>query len=372
MANHRPSAELPAIPSLDGIRGIAVALVFLAHSGLEQSIPGGLGVTIFFVLSGYLITTLIVAEYRATGSVSLRAFYLRRLLRLMPPLLLVVATAWLLSRLSVIEGRFDAGGLLSVLFYGANYYFIAYDFHGVPAGLGVMWSLAVEEHFYLLYPPLAILLLRASRPRISALVLALFCVLILVHRCWLASHGVAEAYLNMATDTRADAILIGCFMGLLRNPWPLEARARQGRRAWPLAVACLAVLLISLAVRDPFFRATFRYTVQSLAIAPLIYLAVTQSGHAACRWLNSRPMVYLGSISYSVYLCHQMIQYLVIRQWPQLGWTLGILFSAALTLASAAALRQWVERPCAALRRRLHRRPARRLTSTGALQVNLP
>lgn len=371
MSNHRPLPDVPAIPSLDGIRGVAVSLVFLAHSGLERSVPGGLGVTIFFVLSGYLITTLIVSEHQATGSVSLRAFYLRRLLRLMPPLLLVVAAAALLSRLSAIDGGFSRGGLLSVMFYGANYYFIANDFHGVPAGLGVMWSLAVEEHFYLLYPPLAIALLRAARPRLTALVLMLLCAAILARRCWLASSGYSEAYLNMATDSRADAILVGCFMGLLRNPWPLEARAVR-HRDWLLATACIAVLLLSLVLRDGFFRATFRYTVQSLAIAPLIYLAVVHAGHAACRWLNSRPMVYLGSISYSVYLCHQMIQYLVTRNWPELGWTLSLLLSAALTLAAAAALRQWIERPCAALRRRLHRRPAARPTPLGGFQVNLP
>ncbi len=371
MSDHRPIPDVPAIPSLDGIRGVAVSLVFLAHSGLERNVPGGLGVTIFFVLSGYLITTLIASEYSATGSVSLRAFYLRRFLRLMPPLLLVVAAAALLSRLTVIEGSFSFGGLLSVLFYGANYYFIAHDFHGVPAGLGVMWSLAVEEHFYLLYPPLAIALLRAARPRLAALLLALLCGLVLARRCWLASHGFTEAYLNMATDTRADAILVGCFMGLLCNPWPLAARAAP-RRDWPLAIACIAALLISLSVRDAFFRATFRYTVQSLAIAPLIYLAVVHSGHVACRWLNSRPMVYLGSISYSVYLCHQMIQYLVMRQWPQLDWAPGLILSAALTLATAAALRQWIERPCAALRRRLHRHPAGRPAPLGSFQVNLP
>jgi peptidoglycan/LPS O-acetylase OafA/YrhL len=371
MSEHRPPSDIPTIPSLDGIRGIAVSLVFLAHSGLERVVPGGLGVTIFFVLSGYLITTLIASEYRATGSVSLRAFYLRRFLRLMPPLLLVVAAAGLLSRLAVIDGKFSFGGLLSVLFYGANYYFIAHGFQVVPAGLGVTWSLAVEEHFYLLYPPLAIALLRIARPRLAASVLVLLCALILARRCWLASHGVGEAYLNMASDARADALMVGCFMGLLRNPWP-AAEASSRRSDWFLALACIGALIISLALRDTFFRATFRYTLQSLAIAPLIYLAVSQSGHIACRWLNSRPMVYLGSISYSVYLCHQMIQYMVAWQWPQLGWTLGILLSAAFTLAAAAALRQWVERPCAALRRRLHRQPTGRPAPLATFQVNLP
>jgi peptidoglycan/LPS O-acetylase OafA/YrhL len=372
ISSNPPSATAAPIPSLDGIRGVAVSLVFFAHSGLEQFVPGGLGVTIFFVLSGYLITTLMVTEHRAAGSINLRAFYMRRLLRLMPPLLLVVAAAWLLSSLSLIEGAFTSGGLLSVLFYFANYYFIAASFHGVPAGLGVMWSLAVEEHFYLLYPPLAIALLNAARPRLSAAVLALLCALVLARRCWLASHGAAEAYLDMATDSRADAILVGCFMGLLRNPWPRCHRSRSPRWNWALGLACVGALLLSLIVRDASFRGTLRYTLQSLAIAPLIYLAIAHAGHAVFRWLNSRPMIYLGSISYSVYLSHQLILDLVARHWPQLGWADKVLLSAALTLVTAAALRHWIEKPCAALRKRMHRRPGPCAAAAAGLQVNTP
>ena len=104
------------IPSLNGIRALAVSLVFFAHSGLERIVPGGLGVTIFFVLSGYLITTLMRIEHATTGSVSFKAFYLRRVLRLMPPLFIVVAAAALLSSLGVLEGHFSLRGLLSVLF----------------------------------------------------------------------------------------------------------------------------------------------------------------------------------------------------------------------------------------------------------------
>jgi peptidoglycan/LPS O-acetylase OafA/YrhL len=372
MSTQNSKPALGAIPSLDGIRGIAVSLVFLAHSGLEKLVPGGLGVTIFFVLSGYLISTLMIEEYRAAGSISLRRFYLRRLLRLMPPLLLVVAAAWLLSSLSLIGGGFSLSGLLSVVFYGANYYFIAHDFQGVPAGLGVMWSLAVEEHFYLLYPPLAIALLGAARPRLSAAVLSTLCLLVLVRRCWLASHGAPESYLNMASDTRADAILVGCLMALLRNPWPRQAGVSEHKRNWPIAAACMAALLLSLAVRDDFFRATFRYTLQCLAIAPLIYLAVTNADHVAYRWLSSKPMIYLGSISYSVYLSHQVILYLVAKQWPLSTWTESTLASAVLTLAIAAALRRWIEQPCAALRRRLHRQSVGRAVPADDFQVTLP
>ena len=345
---------LRAIPSLDGVRAIAVSLVFFAHSGLENVVPGGLGVTIFFVLSGYLITTLMRGEYTQAGSINYPAFYLRRLLRLMPPLLVVSAVAGALSALSVIGGAFSLGGVLSVLFYFGNYYVIAHDFQGLPTGLGVVWSLAVEEHYYIVYPPLALLLLRLGNAKVAAFSLSALCAVILAWRCWLALQGISPAYLSMATDTRVDAILIGCIMGLSCNPWLRCGDVESGRRQWAIGTACCLLLTASLVYRNDFFRMTLRYTVQSLAIAPLIYLPIARSGHAAFRWLNSRPMIYLGSISYTIYLSHQLILYFVERHWPHLGWATTSVATAALTLAVAEPMRRWVEQPCAKLRSRLH------------------
>lgn len=344
------------IPSLDSIRALAVALVFFAHSGLEAVTPGGLGVSIFFVLSGYLISTLMRIEYARTGNIDYRAFYLRRLLRLMPPLLIVIVAAGLLSNLALIEGAFTLGGLLSALFYAGNYYVIAQDYHGMPAGIGVVWSLAVEEHFYLFYPPLAALLLRVGRIGLSAKVLGLLCVAVLAWRYWLVMHGGSTNYLGMATDTRIDAILIGCLMALWRNPWLDRRTARSARYDWLVVAACIAVLIGSLLYRDEFFRLTLRYTLQSLAIAVLIYLAVVRAHQAPFRWLNTRPLVYLGTISYTVYLAHHVIQLMIAKHWPQLSWVELIVATAILTLTVAEPMRRWVELPSARLRKRLHRR----------------
>jgi len=345
--------SLRTIPSLDGVRGIAVCLVFFAHSGLQTLVPGGLGVTIFFVLSGYLITTLMAGEFRRTGSISYTAFYLRRLLRLMPPLLIVAAAAGVLSALSLIEGGFTGKGLLAALFYFGNYYAINHNFQGLPAGMGVIWSLAVEEHYYLFYPPLAFLLLRIGSIRISAAALAAFCLVVLAWRCWLALHDASPAYLTMATDTRIDSILVGSLMGFCCNPWLKPEQFRAGKLQWALAAACLLLLLVTLVYRGEFFRMTFRYTLQSLAIAPLIYLAVARAGHVAFRWLNSRPMIYLGTVSYTIYLSHQVILGFVEYHWPHLGWTATSFATAFLTLAAAETMRRWVEQPCLSLRRRL-------------------
>jgi peptidoglycan/LPS O-acetylase OafA/YrhL len=372
LAGDRPRYATGAIPSLDGIRAIAVLLVFFAHSGVENIVPGGLGVTIFFVLSGYLITTLMRIEQSRNGSISYRGFYLRRLLRLMPPLFIVVAAAGLLSALSVIDGGFTPGGMSSALFYFGNYHVISNDFRGMPAGIGLVWSLAIEEHYYLFYPPLAALLLRVGRVGLSVTVLSMLCAAVLTWRYWLVFHGGSEAYLTMATDTRVDAILVGCLMALLRNPWLDPVPAPKALYDWAVAAVCVAVLLGTLLYRDEVFRLTARYTLQSLAIAPLIYLAVARADRLPFRWLNARSVVYIGTISYTIYLSHHVILLGLAKHWPQLSW-IGLTFAGAvLTLAVAEPMRRWVEQPCAKLRKSLHRKTAARKAAPGFLPVGAP
>ena len=372
LAINRPQHPTGEIPSLNGIRAVAVSLVFLAHGGADSLVPGGLGVTIFFVLSGYLITTLMRIEHTRSGGISYRGFYLRRLLRLMPPLFIVVAAAGLLALASVIDGGFTPGGLFSALFYFGNYHVIAHDFDGMPAGLGVVWSLAIEEHYYLFYPPLAALLLRLGRVGLSVAALSAFCAAVLAWRYWLVFHGESEAYLTMATDTRVDAILIGCLLSLARNPWLDPVPAPNALKDWGVAAVCVAMLVGTLLYRDEVFRLTARYTLQSMAIAPLIYLAVARADRLPFRWLNARPLAYIGTISYTIYLSHHVILSGLAKHWPQLGWLWLTLAGAALTLAVAEPMRRWVEQPCAALRKRLHRKPPVRGTAPVFISVGTP
>jgi peptidoglycan/LPS O-acetylase OafA/YrhL len=371
-ASTRSQYATGAIPSLDGIRALAVSLVFFAHSGFENVIPGGLGVTIFFVLSGYLITTLMRIEHARSGSISYRGFYLRRLLRLMPPLFILVVVAGLLAATSVIDGGFTSGGLLSALFYFGNYYVISHDFHGMPAGVGVVWSLAIEEHYYLFFPPLAALLLRIGRVGLSVCLVSALCAVVLGWRYWLVFHGASEAYLTMATDTRVDAILVGCLMALLCNPRLDRVRAPKALNDWGIAAACVAVLLVTLLYRDEVFRLTARHTLQSLAIAPLIYLAVARADRLPFRWLNARPLVYVGTISYTIYLAHHVILAGLAKHWPQLSWTWLTLAGALVTLAVAEPIRRWVEQPCAKLRKRLHRSGLPGATAPSVLSMGSP
>jgi peptidoglycan/LPS O-acetylase OafA/YrhL len=347
---------METIPALNGIRALAVSLVFLAHSGLDHILPGGLGVTVFFVLSGYLITTLMRMEQQRSGGIHFRSFYLRRVVRLMPPLFVIALAALIVSQMGLIEGRFTPLGLLSVLFYFGNYHVIAQDFAGVPHGMGIVWSLAVEEHFYLFYPPLAAVLLKINRRNITATVLAALVVAVIAWRFWLYEQGVGENYLGMATDTRIDAIMIGCLLAVLRNPWIDPVPRQRAGVEFAIAASCFAVLIATLLYRDEQFRLTLRYTVQSLAIAPLLWLAVARADSVWTRWLNARPMVYLGTVSYSLYLSHHMILLGLQYHWPHADWAVTTSIGAALTLIVCEAMRRYVEDPCAALRKRLHKR----------------
>jgi peptidoglycan/LPS O-acetylase OafA/YrhL len=342
------------IPSLDGLRAISVSLVFFSHGGLENVVPGGLGVTIFFVLSGFLITTLMREEYAARSSISFRAFYLRRFLRLMPPLVIITAIAITLSLTTGLGSPFTSTGVLSVLFYFSNYFRILHGPIGLPPGLGVTWSLAIEEHFYLLYPPLALALLRFGRPLYSGIALASLCGLILGWRCWLRLHGATEDHLSMGTDTRVDAILIGCLLAMCWNPWMDAVPAANRTRDWGIAGLCLGLLLATFLWRSDFFRLTFRYTLQCLAIAGLLYLAVARAQTIPFRWLNTRPLVYLGAVSYTVYLSHYLVLIWAQGHVSALGRVGVVAVAGLITLGIAALMRKWVEEPCAALRRRLH------------------
>src|SRR6185436_5891718 len=136
--------RLRDIPSLDGLRMIAVSLVFFAHAGLEKWVPGGFGVTLFFFLSGYLITTLMRIEYENKGRVSIPNFYMRRLLRIFPPLYITVTISVLLGLFAILPTNMNALGIASHYLFFTNYASLLWPGTGAP-GMGPLWSLAVEE-----------------------------------------------------------------------------------------------------------------------------------------------------------------------------------------------------------------------------------
>jgi peptidoglycan/LPS O-acetylase OafA/YrhL len=342
-----PSA-MPYLPQLDGVRALAILIVFAAHCGYSHVVPGGFGVTVFFFLSGYLITTLLRIERGRTGTVSLAAFYLRRSLRILPPLYLTLAATGALYAAGLLDWmRVEPAAVLGQVLFLTNYP----GLFGTEAVLPVpLWSLVIEEHFYLVFPLAYLLWLGRLQPRRAALACLGICAAVLMIRC-VNVWRLPDYSLNYSwTHTRIDAILFGCCLGLWNNPVIPADRAWRPT-LWPVA-ASLAVILLTLAVRDPVFRETLRYTLQSAALfVPFAYLLHGEG--RAVRWLSARPMRQLGLWSYSFYLAHMAVVALVLHLAPGLDGLTLMLAAFPLTLLWCWGMYGLVERPCARLRRRV-------------------
>jgi peptidoglycan/LPS O-acetylase OafA/YrhL len=344
------------IPSLDGIRAVSFLLVFLAHTGLENIVPGGLGVTIFFFLSGFLITTLMRDELQRKGSVSLSHFWIRRVLRILPPFYIVLVAAILFTLALYPPGSLSVPAVVAQLLHFTNYWAIYRGFVGQPPGTGVYWSLAVEEHFYLIFPWLFVGMqrLRLSAAHQAVLLWGL-CILTLLWRYMLVLHFHAPTDRTyIASDTRMDSILFGCALAVWRNP-VLDKPARS-ERLWKylLTPAAAALLIFCLVVRDPVFRETARYSLQGAALTMIFVAAITFHRWWPFRLLNTRPLIFLGTLSYSLYLIHQVVLYGLDDLSPLHTHPVAsavVAFALSLTLSWTLYLS--VEKPCARLRRRL-------------------
>lgn len=344
------------IPSLDGIRGMAALIVFVSHAGLREIVPGGFGVTVFFFLSGFLITTLLRIEFERTRTVSFRRFYLRRIYRILPPMYIVLVSVMLLGLVGWLPHRMSVEAVLAQFAHLTNYYYVFGDRSGFVPSTSVMWSLAVEEHFYLLFP-LAILFLfrRFDLRRIAAILLAV-CALVLAWRFYvMLALDWGQPYTYHATDTRLDSLLYGCILAVWCNPVLDEARIRlQPRTAMALLAVAGAVLLFCFLYRDPLFRETLRYSLQGMALFVVFLCAVRYHDWLVFTWLDTRPMRALGLISYTFYLAHLPCFAFIDAHTTLSGLPRAVVGFAA-TLAVSAAMYLLVERHLATLRKKLHR-----------------
>lgn len=349
------------LPSLDGIRACAFLLVFIAHAGLENIVPGGLGVTIFFFLSGYLITTLLRREIVSTGDVSIRKFYLRRCLRILPPMYITLAVgcaaAWFLPSMR----SETTAGILSVFTYTYNYAALINDNAArLPAGMGVFWSLMIEEHFYLIFP---LVYLCLSRSRLSkswqglllgsacASCLAWrFCLVLIFHTPLLT----LPRWTYSSTDTRFDAIAWGCILAICWNPVFRDGPAIANRNRGKLALAGLSLLFLTLIVRNPVFRETARYSLQSVALFPIFHYCIALPDSFVSRCLQLAPLRWIGLLSYSMYLIHDFLLAILRMQFH--GSPPAIVLSAFLfTALYALTMRFCIEKPSRTLQRLLTR-----------------
>ena len=345
------------IPSLDGIRAVSFFLVFFAHAGLGATIiPGGFGVTIFFLLSGFLITTLLRMEFARYQRISLGGFYLRRVLRILPPLYISLVLAVVLYRVGRGHPAIPIGATISQILQYSNYYQIYAANLSILPGTGVLWSLAVEEHFYLLFPLLYIWMCSRFSTHSQTIILLSLCGAALAWRCILHFHFNADFIrVYYATDTRFDSILFGCVFAVAANPIlrdPLHEWMLR-RMKWLLPL-CIVVILGSFLIRAESFRDTLRYTLQGLALIPLFIGAIHYQESWAVRFLNIPVMRFLGVLSYTLYLCHGMFMERFDGAWVGGAFLKGVA-SLVCAICFATLVHYWIERPCTRLRKSLSR-----------------
>ena len=329
-------------------------LVFITHTGYQGFVSGDFGVTIFFFLSGFLITTLMRAELDRKGCVNVGHFYLRRALRILPPFYLVVLAANLLALWLYPLGTVYGPAMQAELLFYANYWGI-YGINKEAPGTGVVWSLAVEEHFYLLFPWLYIGMQKWRLPRQrQALLLWGLCALILAWRWILCVYMHANSTrIYLATDTRVDSILFGCALAVWNNPALDAAKLPPSWWKYLLIPAALAALLLCMAFHGALFRNTWYFSIQGAALTLLFIAAVRFSQWPLFQFLNFRWVSFIGVLSYSLYLVHFVLLLAVKRFWPQGQAWQNAMIALAASMAAASAIYVLIEKPCARLRKLL-------------------
>jgi peptidoglycan/LPS O-acetylase OafA/YrhL len=352
--NRSGRLKFPFVRELDGIRACAILLVFVSHLGtMGRLVPGGLGVTLFFFLSGFLITSLLRAEAATTGRIDLGQFYARRTLRIFPPLYITLAFSGVLVALGLVARDPDWPSVTAQLLFVSNYARWWGWEQGLPGP--PLWSLAVEEHFYLVFPAIFALLLMKLSGRRAALTCAILCLVPLAFRLvnGLVYGEVAMNY--VMSHTRIDSILFGCCLALWQNP----VLDKDAWKPGPIAVVLgIGAVLVAALVRDPFFGDTWRYTIQGAGM----FVAFSWVLHGT-RWtsaiLNWAPLQLIGRYSYTLYLVHWLFISL-ITTWSPVPLPLAVVGAGTMVLSMlyAAAMFYVVERPLARIRHRLHREPA--------------
>ncbi len=281
-------------PALDGLRGLAIVLVIACHlidtvTGVDHPALGTTGVTVFFTLSGFLITSLLMEEHAITGRLRWGYFYGRRARRLLPALAVVLVV---IGSVQVAGGFTGPVALLPVAFYVANW------FAAGGHNLGLLphtWSLAIEEQFYLAWPLLLLFCLRRSRRALEFVCLAGIVIAVML-RLSLWEHGAGAQRIYFGTDTRADALLVGCLLAA----WAHRGRSSPDVPPWVGTAAAAGLVAVSLALSGSYGTHILLPTVVPWLSAVLIVSACA----IAPAWMESAVARYLGRRSYALYLWH--------------------------------------------------------------------
>jgi peptidoglycan/LPS O-acetylase OafA/YrhL len=337
---------LGKIDALDGFRGVAVLLVVVFH--LDVAVPylynrvvpgGGLGVDAFFVLSGFLITAILLRDQAKGGRVRFGAFYRRRALRLLPALVFFLAVYMYYEWVTSMPGAHEPSSALAIIFYYSNTWL-----HRVPTsiGLGHLWSLAVEEQFYLVWP-LCLALFFGLRRRLAPTVVLLVgtIAVVAIRRAIMWNHGVSWIWLYTRLATRADALLVGCLIAQL---WVRGKLPKRGMQVAGWIALGYYAYLVRVGVGNPFLYGRAGFTLIAISIG-IVLVAILETEWLVNRLLRTAPLRAVGRVSYGLYIWHLAIFNAVIRYgrfWPPITQA-----TVALSLAALATYLSFVlvERP---------------------------
>ncbi len=345
--------------ALDGLRGVAVLLVLMRHS--FELVPGGFGpqwlddflgggyfgVDIFFVLSGFLITSLLLDERESSGAVGMRSFYGRRALRLMPALVVMLGVV---SIVLVLDGETWSSlwpTVRSSLFYYQNWHSVWDPENLAGLWFGHLWSLSIEEQFYFVWPVVFLVLVSLTKKHaVRVAVLALGVLWVVWYRLQVWNAGDGWAFVMVRTDTRADALLIGCLVAFLYQWQVVRTRAVQVI-GWCGAVIVFATVAFTSPPDEYLYVGGL--TLGALGVGCMV-LAIAEGSWQGARFFTLKPLRIVGKVSYGLYLWHFPIFWFVVQHSASVN--AGVRLVVALLASALFTALSWyvVERPALRLK----------------------
>lgn len=349
------------ISFLDGFRGYAILFVLFGHWAFVRMAFAQFGVTVFFFVSGFLITKLLIEEYHKKNTINIKDFYLRRFFRLYPALIFMIIVYCIVVLVNGYRIIWD--DIIAGLFYYTNYYYNY--FNSLPPDSryltvsGVLWSLSVEEHFYLLFPLFFLFLF--SKRKVFLWINCFLLLFFLLVRLLSKEHDFYVIYRN--THCRADSILYGCVSALLIYEFKSKKYLQLLRSKVALYLG-VVFLLFAIFYRNGFFHRTFEFSIVGIGLFLFIpsFLFINPKS-LVNKIVDNKLTVYTGKLSYSLYLFHwvviQMANFRFAEKWyfdanyklfqMTFGW---YLFVIPLTIVLALASYFFVEKPFITLRRK--------------------
>ncbi len=358
-----PPVDFKHMPALDGVRGIAILVVMIYHlellmPELHPFVKGGfLGVDVFFVLSGFLITSILLSEYEKTSTISLKKFYIRRCLRLIPAFWLFLICLYLFG--SFLLPEFQAG-----LVYGGYDFIYAITYtmnwfsasnHGFDSNLNHAWSLSIEEQFYIIWSVVLFKVFSEKRKHKQILFLTLgFVAVLCISRALRGLLGTDMRTLYYSTDTRIDSLLIGCAASMIFI-WKMVP-VRELKSFW-FKTLCVVSVIGSLIIlfgmsHEDLELYVIGLPIFNLSVAVMLYWLVSRQETLVHKILKTRILRWIGNISYGLYLWHYLMYEYAKKEFATSGSQ--ILVGMTLAFAIAATSYYLVEKPFLRLKSRFN------------------